>query len=83
MMKVNWPDGKRIAIMLAFDIDAELMWMLRNDENEKHPANISRGHYSVRQGVPRILKLLAVMPHHHILHWIEGNKLFRKYRKPE
>ena len=23
------------------------------------------------------------MPHHHILHWIEGNKLFRKYRKPE
>lgn len=47
------PDGKRIAIMLAFDIDAELMWMLRNDENDKHPANISRGHYSVRQGVPR------------------------------
>ena len=44
MMKVNWPDGKRIAIMLAFDIDAELMWMLRNDENDKHPANISRGH---------------------------------------
>lgn len=58
MMKVNWPDGKRIAIMLDFDIDAELMWMLRNDENDKHPANISRGHYSVRQGVPRILKLL-------------------------
>ena len=33
MMKVNWPDGKRIAIMLAFDFDAELMWMRRNDEN--------------------------------------------------
>ena len=29
------------------------------------------------------IRFFLFMPHHHILHWIEGNKLFRKYRKPE
>lgn len=53
-----WPDGKRIAIMLAFDIDDELLWLLRNEENKNHITNQSRGRYSTLQGVPRILKLL-------------------------
>ena len=23
---MNWPDNKRIAVMMAFDLDAETMW---------------------------------------------------------
>lgn len=53
-----WPEGKRIAVMVAFDIDGELLWLQRNQENSKHLTNLSRGWYATRQGVPRILKLL-------------------------
>lgn len=53
-----WPNGKRIAIMMAFDIDGELLWLLRNDVNDKNIVNQSRGRYSTLQGVPRILKML-------------------------
>lgn len=55
---MKWPNGKRIAILVAFDIDGELLWLLRHPENEKHLTNQSRGFYSTKQGVPRILKLL-------------------------
>ena len=34
-------------------------------------------------GRPDEAQFFLFMPHHHILHWIEGNKLFRKYRNPE
>ncbi len=57
-MSITWPDGKRIAILLAFDIDGELLWFLRNDRNLKHLTNQSRGRYATKQAVPRILKLL-------------------------
>lgn len=53
-----WPEGKRIAVLVAFDIDGELLWTQRNDENKRHLTNLSRGRYSTLQGVPRILKLL-------------------------
>ena len=53
-----WPNNKRLALMLSFDIDAETLWLTRNDINKVHPANLSRGRYSVKQGVPRILRML-------------------------
>lgn len=53
-----WPDGKRIAVMLAFDLDAETMWTTRGDGNEDHITNLSRGAYGPKQGVPRILDML-------------------------
>ncbi len=53
-----WPEGRRLALMLSFDIDAETLWLTRNPLNKTHPANISRGLYAVKQGVPRILRLL-------------------------
>lgn len=52
---VKWPDGKRIAIMLAFDIDGETLWMSRGKE---HITNFSRGRYSTLQAIPRILRML-------------------------
>ena len=35
MMNWNWPDNKRIALLLSFDIDAETLWLTRNDINER------------------------------------------------
>lgn len=58
MMK--WPDNKRIAIMMAFDLDAETMWTTRGDGNGDHITNLSRGVYGPKQGVPRILDMLDV-----------------------
>ena len=53
-----WPNNKRLALMLSFDIDAETLWLTRNEINKNHPANLSRGLYSVKQGIPRILRML-------------------------
>lgn len=52
---VDWPEGKRIAIMLAFDIDGETLWMGRGKD---HITNFSRGRYSTLQALPRILRML-------------------------
>ncbi len=57
-MKYNWPNNKQIAVMLAFDLDAETMWTTRGDGNANHITNLSRGKYGPKQGIPRILKLL-------------------------
>lgn len=53
-----WPDNKRIAVMLAFDLDAETMWTTRGDGNADHITNLSRGAYGPKQGIPRILDML-------------------------
>lgn len=53
-----WPDGKRIAVMLGFDLDAETMWTTRGDGNQDHITNLSRGAYGPKQGIPRILRML-------------------------
>ena len=53
-----WPNNKRLALMLSFDIDAETLWLTRNEINKNHPANLSRGLYSVKQGIPRIVRML-------------------------
>ena len=58
MMNWNWPDNKRIALLLSFDIDAETLWLTRNDINERHLVHMSRGLYATKQGLPRILKML-------------------------
>lgn len=56
----RWPDDKRIAVMMAFDLDAETMWTTRGDGNADHITNLSRGAYGPKQGVPRILDMLDV-----------------------
>ena len=55
---MNWPDNKRIAVMMAFDLDAETMWTTHGDGSTAHMTNLSRGAYGPKQGVPRILDKL-------------------------
>ena len=57
---ITWPNNKRIAVMMAFDLDAETMWTTRGDGNHDHITNLSRGAYGPKQGVPRILDMLDV-----------------------
>ena len=32
-----WPNNKRLALMLSFDIDAETLWLTRNENQQKPP----------------------------------------------
>ena len=57
-MQWNWPDRKRMALLLSFDIDAETLWLTRNPINARHLVNMSRGLYATKQGLPRILQML-------------------------
>ena len=60
---MNWPDNKRIAVMMAFDLDAETMWTTHGNGSTAHMTNLSRGAYGPKQGVPRILDMLES---HHV-----------------
>jgi len=51
----SWPGGKRVAVALSFDFDAETN-ALR--DNQISPGLLSQGEYAARVAVPRILALL-------------------------
>ena len=53
-----WPNKKRIAVMMAFDLDAETMWTTHGEGSRGHITDLSRGAYGTKQGVPRILDML-------------------------
>jgi peptidoglycan/xylan/chitin deacetylase (PgdA/CDA1 family) len=57
-MKVNWPNGARIAVMLTFDFDAETLWLSRDPANARRPGVLSQGVYGARVAVPKILETL-------------------------
>ncbi|WP_431269812.1 polysaccharide deacetylase family protein [Dankookia sp. P2] len=57
-MRVNWPNGARVAVMLTFDFDAETLWMARDPENARRPGILSQGKYGAKVGVPKILETL-------------------------
>lgn len=52
----SWPGGARCAVALSFDSDHETL-TLKNGQTL--PGKLSQGEYGNRQGVPRILSLLA------------------------
>jgi peptidoglycan-N-acetylglucosamine deacetylase len=54
----------RFPVLLTFDLDAELLWTSRDPKNWNRPIALSQGAYGYREGVPRILDLLA----HHGIH---------------
>src|SRR4051794_8709047 len=58
---VKWPDGKKIAVMLTFDFDAETLWLSRDPENAKRPGTLSQGTYGAHVGVPMILETLEML----------------------
>jgi len=51
-----WPGGARCAVALSFDSDHETNELRDGGES---PGKLSQGQYGNRQGVPRILELLA------------------------
>lgn len=50
-----WNNGKKCAVVLGFDFDAESMWATPRSGT---PTPMSRGTYGARVGVPRVLELL-------------------------
>ena len=55
-MQGRWPSGKRYAVGLSFDFDAETIWF--RTLRQPFLGQMSRGEYGAREGVPRILELL-------------------------
>lgn len=51
-----WPEGARCAVALSFDSDHETNELREGGES---PGKLSQGQYGNRQGVPRILEILA------------------------
>ena len=49
---VAWPDGKKCAVMMTFDFDAETMWLSRDTSNARRPALISHGTYAAKIAIP-------------------------------
>jgi peptidoglycan/xylan/chitin deacetylase (PgdA/CDA1 family) len=56
---VPWPDGARCAVMLTFDVDAELIWLAMDPSVAERPKTLSIGEYGPRRGVRRILDVLG------------------------
>jgi len=58
---VTWPNGKKCAVLLTFDFDAETLWMGRDPSNVNRPGTLSQGLYGAKVGVPNILEVLREM----------------------
>ncbi len=56
--KGKWPNGIQCAACLAFDFDAETLWISRDKENLKRPVTLSQGTFGAKVAVPKILELL-------------------------
>jgi peptidoglycan/xylan/chitin deacetylase (PgdA/CDA1 family) len=51
-----WSDGKKVAVTLSFDFDAESLWF--ETFKQPTPSPLSRGEYGARVGVSKVLDLL-------------------------
>src|ERR1700759_1536637 len=60
-MRVKWPGGARVAVLLTFDFDAETLWTSRDPSNVDRPGTLSQGLYGAKVGVPSILQVLREM----------------------
>lgn len=58
MTALSWPDGRRSAASLTFDVDAETVWVAMDPANARRPGVLSIGHYGARVGLPLILDVL-------------------------
>jgi peptidoglycan-N-acetylglucosamine deacetylase len=50
-----WTNGKKCAVALSFDFDAESLWATLK---VSPPTFLSRGTYGAKVGMPRVLHLL-------------------------
>ena len=55
---VTWPEGKRAAAVLGFDMDAEAVVLTAGRANGKRLSVMSHQAYGPLTGVPRILAML-------------------------
>ncbi len=58
---MNWPNGKKCAVSISFDVDADSSWrlkLLNSGQDENEPVVRSIGKYGINRGLPRILALL-------------------------
>ena len=53
-----WPDGKRAAMFLSFDVDAESAWTCKDPGHAARLVTMSFGGYEARVGTPKLLELL-------------------------
>ncbi len=53
-MPLKLPDGKRLAIGLGADFDAQSLWMA---DKQTSPGALSRGEFGAEVGLPRVLEL--------------------------
>ena len=56
---IKWPHGKRIAVLLTFDFDAEYLRYSVTGQNVLGFSDISRGQYGPHEGLKRCLDMLA------------------------
>lgn len=54
-----WPEGKRSAFFLGFDVDAESVWLGMDRRNAERLVTMSYGGYEARVGIAKLLELLA------------------------
>ncbi len=53
-----WPDGKRSALFIGFDVDGETAWIGNTPENADRLVTVSHGGYDGRVGIGKIVELL-------------------------
>lgn len=56
---IKWPHGKRIAVLLTFDFDAEYLRYSVTGQRALGFSDISRGQYGPHEGLKRCLDMLA------------------------
>ncbi|MBT4890170.1 MAG: polysaccharide deacetylase [Rhodospirillales bacterium] len=55
---MKWPDGKKFAVMVTFDFDAESMWFSEDPTAMRKPSILSQGTYGPRRGIHKVLETL-------------------------
>jgi peptidoglycan-N-acetylglucosamine deacetylase len=55
----GWPEGKRVAVSVTFDVDAESGFLGDSPDYARRLSTLSEGRFGVTRGMPRILALLA------------------------
>ena len=58
---IKWPHGKRIAVLLTFDFDAEYLRYSVTGQSALGFSDISRGQYGPHEGLKRCLDMLATL----------------------
>ena len=55
---IQWPDGRRVAVMLTFDFEAETLRISNLARQGKEPDEQDQGRYGGKEGIWRCLKML-------------------------